>query len=158
MTQSNPIKKGTGALNTLSQTLTEEEWENALNAAKAQHTVEMPSQDRRNPSHIRHQTVRRCLLRVNRGDVTPGLYVVRTRDISDGGLRLIHGGPIKPDAICCVIIETDGGQTLAAGGNIAWCNPISDTNPPAYEMGISFCQPIDASIFSNQSASSEDVA
>jgi len=154
--------KNTGALNTLCQTLTADEWRNALETAKSQRapgTPGIPEQDRRDPNRPRHQTVRRCLLRVDRGDsVPPGIYVVRSSDISGGGLRLVHGGHIEQGAVCCVIIESTAGRSIAAGGTIAWCNPINDTDPPAYELGIRFYKPINADIFAQEQSEAEDAA
>ncbi|MEZ6190829.1 MAG: PilZ domain-containing protein [Phycisphaerales bacterium] len=156
----NPKKssKNTGALNTLRQSLSVEEWQQALASAKAQRASAAPELDRRDRQQKRHQAVRRCLLRVDRGEAAPGIYVVRSSDISSGGLRLIHGGAIDPDTICCVIIETEQGQSIAAGGVVAWCNPIDDTDPPAYELGVRFYTPIDADIFADQSDPAEEAA
>ncbi len=150
-----PIRKhSTGALNTLQQTLTAEDWHKALEAANIQRANGKPEEDRRDPKRQRHQTIRRCLLRVDRGNTAPGIYVVRSRDISDGGISLIHGGPAKPESACCVIIETKEGLNLAIGGIVAWCNPINDTMPPAFELGIRF----HASGFAEQDQKIEDAA
>ena len=151
-------KHSTGALNTLHQSLTAEDWHKALAAAKAQRVNGKPDQDRRNAKQPRHQAVCRCLLRVDRGETAPGIYVVRSSDISDGGIRLVHGGPIKPDSVCCVIIETDQGLSTAIGGVIAWCNPIDDTMPPAFELGVRFYEPIDANGFAGQDQRNIDAA
>lgn len=156
MTQPKP--KSGGALNTLHHSLTQEEWRNALEAAKAQRTDGKPETERRDPRQPRYQTIRRCLLRVDRGASPPGLYVVRSLDVSSGGIKLVHGGPLRVDSVCCVIIETTTGQSLAAGGAIAWCKPIKQTTPPAYEMGIRFYEPIDASQFTGSSGRNEDAA
>lgn len=163
MTPQKPAKN-TGALNTLRQSLSVEEWQKALASAKAKHTPGAPAAsgapelDRRDTKQTRHQVVRRCLLRIDRGEAAPGIYVVRSSDISSGGLRLIHGGAIDPDTICCVIIETEQGQSIAAGGVVAWCKPIDDTDPPAYELGVRFYAPIDADIFAEQSDPAEEAA
>lgn len=157
MNQPNQNPK-TGALNTLRQTLTPDEWQRALENAKTQRASGAPGYDRRDPVQTRHKAVRRCLLRVDRGDAAPGIYVVRSSDISSGGLRLIHGGPIDRDTVCCVIIETEQGQSLAAGGAVSWCKPIDGTDPQAYELGIRFYAPIDADIFAEPSDSAEEAA
>lgn len=157
MNQPNPSRH-TGALNTLRQTLSVDEWQQALQNAKAQRASGAPGLDRRDTQQTRHQAVRRCLLRVDRGESVPGIYVARSSDISSGGLRLIHGGAIDQDTVCCVIIETEQGQSLAAGGVVAWCNPIDDTDPPAYELGIRFYQPIDASGFAENPGDAEEAA
>lgn len=159
MNQPKP-NKTTGALNTLHHCLTVEEWQRALDVAKAQRASGTPDIDRRNPAQKRHRAVRRCLLRVDRGQAAPGIYVVRSCDISSGGMRLIHGGHVRKGTICCVIIETDRGQSIAAGGVVAWCRPIDDTDPPAYELGVRFYAPVDADGFAEDpsSVSAEDAA
>jgi len=137
----------TGALNTLRHSLSADEWHEALRTAKDQYDRATPASDQRTTDQPRHRAVRRCLLRIDRGETAPGIYLVRSRDISNGGIRIIHGGPLKPDTLCCVIIESTAGQSIAAGGTIAWCNPVKNTDPPAYELGIRFYEPIDASPF-----------
>ena len=152
----------TGALNTLRHSLSVDEWRDALQTVKTQHDRAASAHnthdehDQRATDQTRHPAVRRCLLRIDRGDTAPGIYIVRSRDISDGGIRIIHGGTLKPDTICCVIIESTAGQSIAAGGTVAWCNPVKGTDTPAYELGIRFYQPIDASPFAEQNTLNED--
>jgi len=142
MAPTNP-PKSTGALNTLRHSLSEPQWQAALDIAKSQKASDPPQQDQRDPDQTRHRAVRRCLLRVPRDDAAPGIYLVRSSDISAGGIRIIHGGPIKPKTVCAVIIESTEDRSTAAGGVVAWCNPVKDTDPPAYEIGISFYESID---------------
>lgn len=154
----------TGALNTLRQSLSADEWAQALQTAKSQRAQPNPAaqtestQDQRAANQPRHQAVRRCLLRIDRGDASPGIYLVRSRDISNGGIRILHGGTIKPDTLCCVIIESTTGQSTAVGGTIAWCNPVKGADTPAYELGIRFYEPIDASCFAEYNDEAEDAA
>jgi PilZ domain len=149
---------GTGALNTLNHCLSAEQWRAALAAATSQRSRAEPQHDQRAQGQPRHHAIRRCLLRVDRGGSAPGIYLVRSRDISHGGLCVIHGGPLKPDTLCCVIIESNAGQSLAAGGSVAWCNPVKGTDPPAYELGIRFYEPIDASPFAGLDQDTHDAA
>jgi hypothetical protein len=152
-------KNPSGALNTLNQSLSVEEWQQALAVAKERAGQRRVDEDRRDLNRPRHEAVRRCLLRVDRGEsAAPGLYVVRSRDISDGGMRLVHGGRIRPGSICCVIIETESGDHLAAGGEVSWCNPIDGAAAAAYELGIRFYAPIDASRFAPRTEPNEDAA
>jgi len=139
--------KATGALNTLRHTLSEAQWESALQAAKSQWGSDPSKQDQRDPDQPRHRAIRRCLLRIDRGEASPGLYLVRSSDISAGGIRIIHGGPAKPQTVCAVIIESTQDQSTLAGGLIAWCTPVKGTDPPAYEIGIRFHQLIDTAPF-----------
>jgi len=154
-------QSATGALNTLMNSLSTDEWSSALQTAKTQHDphADQYGQDQRDANQKRHPSVRRCLLRIDRGeDTTPGIYLVRSRDISDGGIRILHGGPIDTDTICCVIIESTAGQSTAVGGTVAWCNPVKSTETPAYELGIRFYEPIDASPFADHIEEAEDAA
>ncbi len=149
------------AENTLRHSLSAEEWSRALETARAQRGQhpEHYDQDQRANNQPRHQAVRRCLLRIDRGeDASPDIYLVRSRDISDGGVRLLHGVAIEPDTICCIIIESTTGQSTAVGGTIAWCNPVKGSDTPAYELGIRFYEPIDASCFAEYTDEAEDAA
>jgi len=148
----------TGALNTLRHTLSEEQWVAALQVAKSQKGDDAPGQNQRDPDQPRHPAVRRCLLRVDRGDAAPGIYIVRSSDISTGGIRILHGGPVKPDTVCAVIIESTEDRSTIAGGVVAWCNPINDTDPPAYEIGVRFHQPIDTSLYVERTDDEEEAA
>lgn len=159
MPKPKPVKPTrTGALNTLRHCLSADEWRAALETAKAQRGDAVPGHDQRDPEQPRYPTVKRCLLRVDRGESAPGIYLVRSCDISAGGIRVIHGGPIGEQTVCAVIIESDAGQCLVAGGVVAWCNPIKNTDPPAYELGIRFYEPIDARPFAGQDEDAEDAA
>lgn len=159
MPKPKPVKPTrTGALNTLRHCLSADEWRAALETAKAQRSDAVPGHDQRDPEQPRYQTVKRCLLRIDRGESAPGIYLVRSSDISSGGIRVIHGGPIGEQTVCAVIIESDAGQSLVVGGTVAWCNPIKNTDPPAYELGIRFYEPIDARPFAGQDEDAEDAA
>lgn len=149
------------AENTLRHSLSVEEWTQALETARSQRgqSPEHFGEEQRSANQPRHQAVRRCLLRIDRGeDASPDIYLVRTRDISDGGARLLHGGAIEPDTICCIIIESNTGRSTAAGGAIAWCNPVKGSSTPAFELGIRFYEPIDASCFAEFQDRAEDAA
>ena len=148
----------TGALNTLRHTLSEDQWEDALEHAKAKRKPNAVHAEQRDPNQLRHETVKRCLLRVAKDDGPPGIYLVRSVDISSGGIRVIHGGNIPPESICAVIIESVDDRSIAAGGVTAWCNPIKDTDPPAFELGIRFHEPIDISPFTDSTGAEEDAA
>jgi hypothetical protein len=139
--------KSSGALNTLRHCLSEQQWRDALRTAKSQKPTDTFEQDQRDPGQPRQVAVRRCLLRVAREGRAPGIYLVRSSDICVQGVRVIHGGPIKPRTLCAVIIESTADYSLVAGGEVAWCNGIKDTDPPAYEIGIRLHQPIDTAAF-----------
>jgi PilZ domain-containing protein len=152
------LTSATGALNTLRHSLSDDEWRDALDAAQSQHSQPPATREQRATDQPRHAAIRRCLLRVDRGDSAPGIYIVRSRDISTNGIRILHGGPIKPETSCCVIIESNDGTSIAAAGEVAWCNPVTGTDPPAYELGIRFYEPIDANPFAQQDDDTQDVA
>jgi len=157
MAQTDP-PKSTGALNTLRHSLSEPQWQAALEVTKSQKVEDPPDKDQRDPEQTRHRAVRRCLLRVPRDQAPPGIYLVRSSDISAGGIRIIHGGPVKPQTVCAVIIESTEGRSTAAGGVVAWCNPVKDTDPPAYEIGIDFYESIDTAPFVQRDDESEEAA
>jgi hypothetical protein len=157
MTKPKPIS-ATGALNTLRHSLSNDEWHDALNAAQSQRSQTPATHDQRAADQPRHPAIQRCLLRVDRGDSAPGIYIVRSRDISTNGIRILHGGPLKPETACCVIIESNDGRSIATTCVVAWCNPVTGTDSPAYELGMRFNEPIDASPFAQQDDGTQDVA
>ncbi len=151
--------KPTGALNTFTHSLSEDEWRGALARVKAQRkTAVEPDKDRRSATSTRRDAVRRCLLRVDRGQNPAGIYVVRTVDISETGARVLHGGPIEPDTACCLIIETNGRGSVASGGVVAWCKPVEGLDLPAYEIGLRFNTTIDADLIIEDPPTSEEAA
>lgn len=92
--------------------------------------------------HPRVQYDCRCLLRMN---AQAGTYIVRTRDISAGGLCFVHGQPLRPSTRCTIAIQSDLGPGRIVSAVVAWCKEVDlfDPDVEAYEIGIKFDALID---------------
>ncbi|MFN3167192.1 MAG: PilZ domain-containing protein [Phycisphaeraceae bacterium] len=88
----------------------------------------------------------RCLLRLSG---LAGTFIVRTRDISSGGLRFVHGQPLNPSTRCTIALQSDFGPGRILSAVVAWCNEIEFFDPDleAYEVGVKFDTPIDTRAF-----------
>lgn len=96
--------------------------------------------------HERHEYACRCLLRLSDA---AGTYVVRSRDISAGGIRFVHGHRLRPSTRSTIVLQPEAGLGKIISAVVAWCNPIEfyDEDIEAYEVGVKFDQPIDVRAF-----------
>ena len=92
--------------------------------------------------HPRQKFECRCLLRLSG---TAGTYIVRSQDISAGGLRFVHGHPLRPSTRCTIALQSDNGPGRILSAVVAWCKEIEfyDPDVEAYEVGIKFDSAID---------------
>ncbi|MGB1126675.1 MAG: PilZ domain-containing protein [Phycisphaeraceae bacterium] len=90
----------------------------------------------------------RCLLRLSG---TAGTFVVRSQDISSGGLRFVHGHPLRPSTRCTIALQSESGPGRILSAVVAWCKEIEfyDPDVEAYEIGIKFDSPIDVRPFTD---------
>ncbi|MGB0766906.1 MAG: PilZ domain-containing protein [Phycisphaeraceae bacterium] len=88
----------------------------------------------------------RCLLRLS---AEAGTYIVRTRDISSGGLRFVHGQSLRPSTRCTIALQSDFGPGRIISAVVAWCKEIDlyDPGVEAFELGLKFDTPIDTRAF-----------
>ena len=84
----------------------------------------------------------RCLLRLNSA---AGTFIVRSRDISSGGLRFVHGQPLRASTRCTIALQSENGPGRILSAVVAWCKEIEffDPDVEAWEVGIKFDDPID---------------
>lgn len=96
--------------------------------------------------HPRQAYACRCLLRLSD---SAGTYIVRSRDISAGGLRFVHGQRLRPSTRCTIALQPEAGLGKIIAAVVAWCNPIEflDEDIEAYEIGVKFDQSIDVRAF-----------
>lgn len=92
--------------------------------------------------HPRADCACRCMLRL--GDAA-GTFVVRSRDISSGGLRFVHGQPLRAGTRCTIVLQPDGAMGRILSAVVAWCSEIEyfDEDIEGYEVGVKFDQTID---------------
>lgn len=92
--------------------------------------------------HPRESFECRCLLRLSG---LAGTYIVRTRDISAGGLCFVHGQPLIASTRCTIAMQPDHGPGRILSAVVTWCREIEFFDPDleAYEIGVQFDTPID---------------
>lgn len=92
--------------------------------------------------HPREAFECRCMLRLSG---LAGTFIVRTRDISAGGLCFVHGNFLRPSTRCTIALQSDHGPGRIISAVVAWCKEIEFFDPDleAYELGIKFDTPID---------------
>lgn len=116
----------------------------------------MDRAERSEPLSVRHDTSDRrdesrsdiqckCVLRWG-GDRAPdGTYLVRTHDLSSGGVRFTSADYIEPRTRCTLALQPEGLGGLLVAGRVAWCRPVElvDDALEAFEVGVQFDRPID---------------
>ena len=73
-------------------------------------------------------------------------FVVRPREISDGGLSFLHGGFLYPGSACTAILKTIDGEEVLVRGKIARCRVVRGRT---HEVALRFDNPIDVKDFVN---------
>ncbi len=66
-------------------------------------------------------------------------FVVRPRNISSGGMSVLHGSFLYPGARCAIALRTRTGERLLAPGLIVRCRCIRGR---VHEVGLAFERPI----------------
>ena len=101
--------------------------------------------------HARQAFECRCLLRLS---AQAGTFIVRTRDISSGGLRFVHGQPLRPSTRCTIALQSDAGPGRILSAVVAWCKEIEffDPDVEAYEIGVKFDSHIETRVFTGGGA------
>ena len=64
-----------------------------------------------------------------------GAFLIRTKDISCGGLAFRHPSEIVPGTRCRVKVMFLSGEVIAMGGRIVRCRPLGGEG---YEIGLEF--------------------
>ena len=67
-------------------------------------------------------------------------YVVRSRNLSTGGIGFIHGAYVHTDSKCRIIIKNLHGQVVCLEGVVRHCQYLCGT---AHDVGVQFDAPIE---------------
>lgn len=110
--------------------------------------------DRRDPRDPRRPISARCIIRVGAGGHEAGTYIVRTRNISTGGLGFIHHHDLRAGTRCTIALQIDTGQGMIVAGRIAWCREVMqlEVEEATYEIGVQFDRPIGLGAFNDEVA------
>jgi hypothetical protein len=71
-------------------------------------------------------------------------YVVRSRNLSPGGIGFIHGSFIHVGSLCRVILKDTNSKVVCLDGTIKHCGLIEST---AHDIGVQFNKEIDLQDF-----------
>jgi hypothetical protein len=82
-------------------------------------------------------------------------FLVRARDISCGGISVLHGAFVYPGTECVVTLRTRDGEFVRAGGRILRCRCVRGR---VHEVGIVFTDRIDVENFVTLAARTESDA
>ncbi|MBX2852749.1 MAG: PilZ domain-containing protein [Phycisphaeraceae bacterium] len=101
--------------------------------------------------HPRQTYECRCLLRLSDA---AGTFIVRSQDISSGGLRFVHGHPLRASTRCTIALQAENGPGRILSAVVAWCKEIEfyDPDVEAYEVGVKFDSAIDVPSFTGGGA------
>lgn len=110
--------------------------------------------DRRDPSDTRFGVSFRCVIRIGQGSDSAGIYLVRTRDLSAGGIGFMHSQSVPTKTRCTFALQSEDGRGRIVAGQVAWCRPLRhmQTDQPVYAVGLQFDKPIDVKPFVSQFA------
>ena len=119
-----------------SLSLSEAQWQRLMDRLKAEQGPGVAaSDDRRDLDRTRHPFVKRAAMRVMHADGRNATHVVRTRNLSVGGLALVHGGYLYNGTRCAVIMQNRHGEGVALAGTVVWARLLQGQS---HEIGLSF--------------------
>ncbi|MEM9882731.1 MAG: PilZ domain-containing protein [Planctomycetota bacterium] len=125
--------------------LSEAQWEALIDRLEAGKGPVVPAtRDRRDLDHRRFFHVRRAALRVLHRSAPPTSHLVRTRNLSEGGVGLIHNAFLYPGTACHVALQTRHDESVALRGNVSWCRHVSGRG---HEVGVRFDRVIEIDEF-----------
>ncbi|MEM1027420.1 MAG: PilZ domain-containing protein [Planctomycetota bacterium] len=118
--------------------LTEKQWETLIATLEAGKGPTVPAtRDRRDLDVKRYPHVRRVALRVIHTGGQKTSHLVRSRNLSVGGMGFIHLSFLYPGTVCHVALQTRHGESVALAGKVSWCRHVSGQS---HEIGLRFDQ------------------
>jgi hypothetical protein len=91
---------------------------------------------RRN-TRVKFHTAVAVLIQINHSDIS---YKAKSRDISNSGVSILLGEPIRPGTPCVTTLVTAEKRGVKSTGSIIRCRQVKNG---VYDIGIQFEQPID---------------
>ncbi|GAB4110284.1 MAG: hypothetical protein Kow00105_19050 [Phycisphaeraceae bacterium] len=81
-------------------------------------------------------------------------YVVRSRDLSEGGIGFLHGAYVHEGSACRVILKDLSDKVICIDGQVKHCVHVSGT---VHKVGVQFNEKIDLSQFTEASGQADPV-
>lgn len=133
--------------------LSEDEWRQAIERimANTQPELEARFAGRRGVGGERYFRKASCMLRVVGEDGVVSVHLVATRNLSRGGLSVIHAQELAPGSMCVLALETPMGPGVLREASIEWCRAVDvdghDQTTAAFELGLRFTESVDVTPF-----------
>lgn len=116
--------------------LTESQWSEMIAKVESGRGPGVPAtQDRRDLDQVRVSYVKRAALRVTHPDNRVTSHLIRTRNLSVGGVSFIHGCFLYPKTRCYIALATRHGEGVALSGTVSWCRHVQGRG---HEVGFRF--------------------
>lgn len=93
------------------------------------------AQDKRKSVRHLHCVLATITIRTQNMGVTENYFLIRTRNISEGGMGFLHGAFVYPRSQVVAILRDTNGQAVAIEGEVARCNHVSGK---VHEIGVCF--------------------
>jgi len=132
--------------------ISDKQWASLLREVENNARLERTEEQECKRPAPRHPRLMRCIVRVNHPGGTPATYLVRTRNISEGGLGFLHGGYLHTNTPCVILMQTNDKQSLVIEGKVAWCRLVQGR---CHEIGVQFNKPITVEPFLNSHSPNE---
>lgn len=107
--------------------------------------------DKRKQPRLPYRKLAQIAVAIKRHGGEWGKYVVRSRDLSSGGIGFIHGAYIHIGTECRVVLKDRRGQVVCLDGVVRQCKLLSGT---VHDIGVQFSKPIDLDDFTSAEVSS----
>ena len=134
--------------------LSEAQWEQLIDQLEAGRGPTVPAtRDRRDLDIKRHRHVRRAALRVQHPSGPATSHLVRTRNLSSGGVGFIHSTFLYGNTPCHIALQTRYRESVALSGKVMWCRHVAGQG---HEIGMSFDQMIEIDEFIDPPAGEGD--
>ena len=131
--------------------LTEDQWRHAIERIVATTEPELEARFAgRRDGGERYFRQASCMLRVVDADGAVGVHLVTTRNLSRGGLSVIHGQELAIGSTCVLALEQPEGPGAVREASIEWCRAVEVGQggaAPAFELGLRFKGELDVTPF-----------
>ncbi len=117
-----------------------------------QHELRGATAEARSETRYRYSLRRALVLQVADAPVR---FWVRPRNISKGGISVLHGCFLYPDTPCIATLVTIDGESVLAPGIVVHCRCVHGR---VHEVALKFAQPIDVSNFVRPGTQAEALA
>ncbi len=94
---------------------------------------------RRTHKRVSYRKLAQIAVAIQMPDGKWAKYIVRSRDLSPGGIGFIHGAYIHVGSQCRVILKDREGKVVCLEGVVRHCDYLSGT---AHDVGVQFDKPI----------------